>query len=40
MSLPRQEEIVWTKHLKLVFNELFHPLDFIKLPLDFDVVTH
>lgn len=40
MSFPGKEEVVGTKHFKLVFNELLHPLDFIKLPLKLNVVAH
>ena len=40
MPLPAKQEIIRGKHTELVFDELLHPLQFIELSLELDVVTH
>jgi len=40
VSLPRQQKVIGRQHLEFIFDELLHPLDLIKLPLELNVVTH
>ena len=40
VALPGEEEVVGRQDLELVFYEFLHPLDFVELALELDVVTH
>ena len=40
MSLPRKQKIIGRQYFKLVFDEFLHPLDLVKLSLEFNVIAH
>jgi hypothetical protein len=40
VAFPGEEEVVGGEHFELVLDELLHPLDFVELAFEFDVVAH
>lgn len=40
MPFPGEEEVIRTEDLKLIFDELLHPLYFVKLSFQLYVITH